>query len=185
MVKLKLMLFASVNGPDATVAAVAELFDTLTTGVPVTVRPVTVVDAHTVPVPLTVIFPVPKARVREENPLLKNDPAVSVNVLRLSVPAVSVVLLVVPRVNALPSVHAPPVPLKVMSPFMVVPFVVTVLPVVVALNVIAPVADHTVPVMRDIEPLMASVGVVPLANATVPAETVMSRHSSAPVIVTV
>lgn len=86
--------------------------------------------------------------------------------------------------NALPKVH-PPVPKNVIWPLMVVPLVVTVLPVVVALNVIATVELHTVPASSDIDPLIASVGVVPVANVTVPADTVMSRQVNAPVIVTV
>jgi len=55
----------------------------------------------------------------------------------------------------------------------------------VALKVIVPVLLHTVPAIRDIEPLTASVGVVPVANVTVPADTVISKHLSTPVIVTV
>lgn len=90
-----------------------------------------------------------------------------------------------PTVNALPSVHAPPAPLKVTLPERVVPFVVTVLPVTVELNVVAPVELHTVPANSDIEPRMSSVGDVPVAKVTVPAETVMFRHAKAPVIVTV
>jgi hypothetical protein len=65
------------------------------------------------------------------------------------------------------------------------PFVVIVFPVAVALNVIAPVELQTVAATSDMEPLMASVGLVPVANVTVPADTVMSRQSRAPVIVTV
>lgn len=87
--------------------------------------------------------------------------------------------------KALPSVQPPPRPLNVTAPEIVVPFVVTVLPVVVALNVIAPVELHTVPARRSIEPRTLSVGEVPVANVTVPAETVMSRHAKAPVMVTV
>jgi hypothetical protein len=52
-------------------------------------------------------------------------------------------------------------------------------------NVIAPVELHTVPATNDIEPRMFSVGEVPVANVTVPAETVMSRQARAPVMVTV
>ena len=88
-------------------------------------------------------------------------------------------------VNALPSVHPPPTPLKVTVPEIVTPLVVTVFPVVVALNSIAAVLLHAVPASKDIDPLIASVGLVPVANVTVPADTVMSRHSKAPVIVTV
>jgi hypothetical protein len=73
----------------------------------------------------------------------------------------------------------------VTDPDTVTPFVVTVLPVVVALNVIRPVALHNVPARRDIDPLIASVGEVPSLKVTVPAETVISRHKRAPVMVTV
>jgi len=92
-------------------------------------------------------------------------------------------LLVV--VNALPSVHPPPAPLNVTAPEIVTPLVVIVLPVVVDENVIAPVEFHTVPANKDIEPRTSSVGVVPVANVTVPADTVISRQAKAPVMVTV
>jgi len=101
----------------------------------------------------------------------------------LNVPAVTVNVLLV--VNALPSVHPPPTPLNVTAPAIDTPFVVTVLPVVVALNVMVPVLLHTVPASKDIDPLIASVGLVPVANVTVPADTVISRQVKAPVIVTV
>jgi hypothetical protein len=64
-------------------------------------------------------------------------------------------------------------------------FVVTVLPVDVELNVVVPVELHTVPASKDIEPAMLIEGDVPVAKVTVPAETVISRQFSAPVIVTV
>ena len=90
-----------------------------------------------------------------------------------------------PIVNALPKVHAPPAPLKVTPPPKEVPLVVIVFPVVVALNVIVPVELHTVPASKDMEPRTSSVGDVPVAKVTVPADTVISRHAKAPVIVTV
>ena len=68
---------------------------------------------------------------------------------------------------------------------MLTPFVVMVFPVVVALNVIAPVAFQVMPAARVIDPETASVGDVPVAKVGVSAETVMSRQSIAPVIVTV
>ena len=86
--------------------------------------------------------------------------------------------------KAEPKVHTPPMPLKTTDPFSVVPLVVIVLPVVVALNVIA--ADppfQTVPVLKDMLPLM--VKDVPPENVTTPAETVISRQTKAPVHVTV
>ena len=102
------------------------------------------------------------------------------------VPAATVIpKLPVANVKALPSVHPPPTPLKVIEVPMTVPLVVIVLPVVVELNVIPPVELHTVPANKDMEPRMFSVGDVPVAKVTVPAETVMSRHAKAPVIVTV
>jgi hypothetical protein len=57
--------------------------------------------------------------------------------------------------------------------------------VVVELNVITPVELHTVPATNDMEPRTFSVGDVPVANVTVPADTVMSRQFKAPVMVTV
>jgi hypothetical protein len=77
--------------------------------------------------------------------------------------------------NALPSVQPPPAPLKTTLPERAVPFVVTVLPVVVALNVIAPVALQTVPAISDIDPLIVTPVGVP-AKVTVPADTVKSRQ---------
>ena len=47
--------------------------------------------------------------------------------------------MLTPQFNALPSVHAPPTPSKVTAPPKATPLVVTVLPVVVALNVVVPV----------------------------------------------
>ena len=88
-------------------------------------------------------------------------------------------------VKALPSVQPPPTPLNVTAPESVTPLVVTVLPVLVDVNVIAPVELHTVPASKDIDPRTSSVGDVPVANVTVPAETVMSRQAKAPVMVTV
>ena len=87
-------------------------------------------------------------------------------------------------VSALPSVYSPPDPEKFICGSDV-PFVVTVLPVVVDENVIAPVELHTVPANSDMEPRMLSVGPVPVANVTAPADTVMSRQAKAPVMVTV
>ena len=90
-----------------------------------------------------------------------------------------------PTVSALPRVHSPPTPLNVIAAFIVTPFVVTVFPVVVDEKVIAPVLDQIVPAASNIDPRIFSVGDVPVANVTVPADTVMSRPANAPVIVTV
>lgn len=103
----------------------------------------------------------------------------------LKVPWTTLRLAALPSVRALPRVHPPPAPWKVTPPVSVVPLVVTVLPVVVALNVIVPLALHTVPAAKDMEPLIANVGDVPVANVTVPADTVMSKQVNAPVQVTV
>ena len=81
--------------------------------------------------------------------------------------------------------HAPPVPWKVMFEFIVLPPEFIVLPVVVELKVIVPVMLHTVPAISDIDPRIPREGVVPVANVTVPADTVMSRQFNAPVMVTV
>lgn len=102
----------------------------------------------------------------------------------LKVPAVTVTPVAEPTVNALPSVHAPPTPLRIIPvETRAVPLVVIVLPVVVALKVTTPLPLQTVPAIKDIEPLI--VGVPVLLNVTVPAETVKSRHVNAPVNVTV
>lgn len=90
-----------------------------------------------------------------------------------------------PIFSAEPRVQPPPAPLNVTAALIVVPLVVTVLPVDVELNVTLPVELQTVPASKDIEPRISSVGAVPVAKVTVPAETVMSRHAKAPVIVTV
>ena len=64
--------------------------------------------------------------------------------------------------------------------------VVIVLPVEVEVNVKAlPERFHTVPANSDMEPRTFNVGDVPVANVTVPADTVMSRQANAPVMVTV
>ena len=78
VVKLKLIELASSVVPELTVVAVAVALETLTTCVPVAVKPVTMAVVQMVPVPLTVIFPVPKAIVRVAVPLPINRPAVSV-----------------------------------------------------------------------------------------------------------
>jgi hypothetical protein len=58
-----------------------------------------------------------------------------------------------------------------------------VFPAEVELNVIVPVAFHTVAATKDIEPLIAMVPV--LVKVTVPAETVRLKQVNAPVKVTV
>jgi hypothetical protein len=113
-----------------------------------------------------------------------NMPVVRVNPFRVIVPFVSVVVRVAPRVSALPRLQLPATPLNVMAPLMVTPLVVIVR-LVVELNVIVPVLLQTVAATKDMPPEMASVGVVPVANVTVPADTVMLKQVSAPVIVTV
>jgi hypothetical protein len=86
-------------------------------------------------------------------------------------------------VSGLPSVQPPPTPLKDTDEDKLTPFVVIVLPVVVAVNMVK-IAPHTVPAIKDIDPAMLSVAAL-LANVTVPAETVMSKQFNVPVIVTV
>lgn len=73
---------------------------------------------------------------------------------------------------------------KVIEAFIVTPLVLIVL-LATGLRVIRPVLFHTVPASNDILPDTASVGVVPVANVTVPADTVISKQVNAPVIVTV
>ena len=113
-----------------------------------------------------------------------NTPVVKLNPFRVSVPAVNVVVRVRPVVKALPRLQLPPTPLNVIAPFIVTAFVVIVC-VVVELNVMAPVLLQTVPAIKLIPPETASVGVVPVANVTVPADTVILKQANAPVIVTV
>jgi hypothetical protein len=57
--------------------------------------------------------------------------------------------------------------------------------VVVDENVITAEELHTVPASSVMEPRISSVGDAPVANVTVPADTVMSRQANAPVMVTV
>jgi len=71
--------------------------------------------------------------------LEENIPVLNVKLFKSNVPFVNVVVFPVPVVKALPNVHAPPIPLNVTAPPKATPFVVTVLPVVVALNVVVPV----------------------------------------------
>jgi ABC-type tungstate transport system substrate-binding protein len=150
---------------------------------PVVVRLVTTDVAQAAPVPLTVILPVPKATVLPPEPDDENNPTVNAYETRSSVPLVNVSVLVEPIAKALPSNQLPPTPFNVTEQASVVPFVVIVLPVVVALNVSNPVADHTVPAIRDIEPDITNVPVD--VKVIVPAETVISRHLGEPDSVTV
>ena len=80
VVKLKLIELVSVGEPGVTVVAVAVLFDTFTTGVPVTVRREAAPLSHIVPVPFTTMFPVPKAKVRASVSAPLNAVAVNVYV---------------------------------------------------------------------------------------------------------
>ena len=89
-------------------------------------------------------------------------------------------------VKLLPSVHTPPTPLNNIGALIrVTALVVIVVPVAVEENVIVPLELHTVPATSDMEPRTFNVGNVPVANVTVPADTVMSRQANAPVMVTV
>ena len=68
-VKLNDMELASLKAPEDTVVATAPEFEILTTGVPVTVNPVTVAVVQRVPpAPLQVMVPEPKAKVRVAAP---------------------------------------------------------------------------------------------------------------------
>jgi hypothetical protein len=87
------------------------------------------------------------------------------------------------RLKFRPNVQPPPTPLNVMEQFVVPVTGVNVLPVVVALNVIVPLAFHIAPATNVIDPLTARVPV--LVNVTAPAEWVKSKQVSAPVSVTV
>ena len=82
-------------------------------------------------------------------------------------------------------VHSPPTPSNKIADPMLTPLVVIVWPAAVDLKVTAPTFPHTVAATNDIDPLIPSVGAVPSAKVTVPADTVMFRQDRAPVIVTV
>jgi hypothetical protein len=110
-------------------------------------------------------------------------PVVRSNPFNTNEPAVRIVVLVTPNINALPNVHSPPAPFNVKLQLMVIPLVLIVLPVVVALKVKVPVADQTVAAVNDILPDTVIVPV--LVKVTVPADTVMSKQANAPVNVTV
>ena len=57
--------------------------------------------------------------------------------------------VIAPQDIAAPSVQPPPTPLNVKALVIVIPFVLTVNPVVVALKVIAPVAFQVMPVLGN------------------------------------
>ena len=129
MVKLKLIELLSVEDPEETVVAVALLLDTLMTGVPVTVRFVVVALFTTVPVPLTVIFPVPNAMVLAVGPLPVKDPQVSVLPFRSRVPSTSVTPFRLLKVmaSAKRQTALPPRKPKVIGKLYVTPPLVTIL----------------------------------------------------------
>lgn len=180
--KTKLIAFASVKGPLLTVVAVLVLFVTLTTDVPVMVRFVPVLVVQTVPKPVTVTFPVPKAIVLVFELLLANWPQVSVLLFRLSVPAVSVTSLLEATVKASCKTHEPPVPLNVNGLEYETPFDVTVCEVV-ALSVIVPMLLNVFPEATD--QLPETVIVPLLVKVMLLAETVKLKQVNAPVKVTV
>jgi hypothetical protein len=64
-------------------------------------------------------------------------------------------------------------------------FVEIVLPAVDELNVIVPVEVQTVVDVKNIDPLIATVGAVPLTNVGVSADPLKSKQVNAPVSVTV
>jgi len=129
----------------------------------------------------------PSARLRVPAPALLNRPLVDVNV-RLKLPVATSPFsrlngVALDDVNADPKVQAPPTPLKTMPAAIVTLLVVIVLPAVVELKVIRPVALQTVPGIIKKLPDTARVPVD--VNVTVPADTVKLRQVSAPVSVTV
>jgi hypothetical protein len=144
--------------------------------------PVVVAKFQAVPEPVSVISEAPRFSVRAFVFADAINPTVTAYPLVDRTPLVSVSVRVDPEASALCSDQAPPTPLKVIAPAITTLSVLIVLPVVVALNVIVPVAFHTVPATKVMEPLTASVPV--LEKVTVPADTVMSKHVNAPVKVT-
>jgi hypothetical protein len=154
--------------------------------VPVKEKPVAVaIDKLTVAAVVVdnTMLLVPNAILRVLELLEANVPVVSVNPPRAKAPFVKVVAAVAPIVNALPRVQPPPTPSNVIEGVSVTPLVVIVRPVVVEENVTVPVALHTVLDTNDILPATARVPVE--AKVTVPADTVISKQFSAPVMVTV
>lgn len=124
----------------------------------------------------------PKLTDRVETPAEENCVAVTLYPPVINPPTATVTNEV--DVSALPSVYSPPDPEKLICGSDV-PLVVTVLPVVVELKVIILEELHTVPANNVIDPRILIEGDVPVANVTVPADTVMSRQAKAPVMVTV
>ena len=116
-------------------------------------------------------------------------PVVKSNPFKVRVPKVNVVVTVVLVVNALPKVHPPAdpfVPRNVIGLLIVTPLVVIVLVAPAGcVKLRAPVLVHSVPASNVMAPDTARVGVVPVANVTVPALVVILPHVNAPVIVTV
>jgi hypothetical protein len=128
-----------------------------TSGVPVIVRFVFVAQLQPFPVavPVATNLPEPNAMDRVLLLLLLTVEHVNTNPARSSAPFVSVIVPVV--VSAPPSVQPPPTPSNVIALARDTPFVVIVLPVDVAPNVIAPVYVRVSPAAgSDKLPLMAS-----------------------------
>jgi len=138
--------------------------------------------------PDTVTVLLPSARLRVPAPALLNRPLVAPENVRLKLPVKTSPFsrlngVVLDDVNADPKVQAPPTPLKTMPAAIDTLLVVIVLPVVVELKVMRPVALQTVPAI--IRKLPDTVRVPVDVNVTVPADTVKLRQVSAPVSVTV
>ena len=133
--------------------------------------------------PVTFHVDVPKVKLLVVADVAENVLTVNVKLAVFTAPAT--IVQEPPVANASASVQPPPVPLKLTLPGSVLPAEVIVLPTAVAAKVNAPEKLNTVVEVSANDPLTASVGVVPLAKVTVPAETVKSRHRSAPVMVTV
>ncbi len=174
-----------------TVVAVAVELVMLTTGVPVTVKFVVVAISQIVPVPATVMLPVPKASLLVFELLLEKIFVVSVKLLRLIVPCVSVTDLGVlvsasPKVTVmpepftvtllkvLPAVVIVPVPVRVMLPVWL--YVIAETSVTLPATVIA-----AVPVRVPANPvqLMLRAPVLPVAIVQVPLDEPSKNTSSA------
>jgi hypothetical protein len=178
VVKLKLIEFVSDKAPVVTVVAVPVGFETLTTGVPVTVKLVMFSVIQTMPVPVVVMFPVPKDRVRAVDPELEKLPVVRVLPFKARVPDIRVVALVDPTVNAPESWDAPvPDPVKFTGQFSVTPDEVIVL--------VVPVAGKKLIIydpLITVDEVMLKFPLTPIdpmvENVTVPADTVKSRQDT-------
>ena len=180
------MLLASVRMPDATVVATAPEFEMLTVGVPVTVKLVTVAVVQSVPpLPMQVMLPVPKARVRGVAAFELKKPHVCLKPFRFQVspvPPVDVQVNVrsapiVKLLNSLYSTEFAPEEQVTGELIVVVPVFMVFMPenavLVVKLNVNVDALQVAVHPVKSMLPVTLKVPVV-CVKVTVPADAVKS-----------